>query len=133
MNHAIHSARETMAGTLGTDPYEMLEDLRRAGRRKARAEGIAYQMEHERHVVLAEVACSISALRSTEKVSEAKLDRLARSSNRYRQFIEGLGAAVREREEAISEYFAIKSELEWDRAALSHQNALSRLEDGRGG
>ena len=62
------------------------------------------------------------------KLSEARRDRMARDDPRYQTRIEGLSAAVEERELARSEYWATKSLLEFDRASIAHLNALSRLE-----
>lgn len=127
--HRPHSARELLAGSLGADPYQAIQDLREAGERRARAEGVAVQLEHERHIVLARISNEIAQVHASEKISEAKLDRLARSDERYQRHIDGLAAAVEERELARSAYWALKSELEWDRASISHLNVMSKLEE----
>lgn len=116
-----------MAASVGSDPYERIEDLRRCGERKARAEGVAYQLEAETKSVLAVLANEYARLHADQHLSEAKLERMSRADPRYRKHIEGVAAAVEERELAQSEYWAIRSELEWDRAALAHVNAVSRL------
>lgn len=128
-DHTPRGARELIAGSLGEDPYERIERLREAGQRKARAEGVAYQMEHERKIVLARVASRIATAMTGQSVSEAKLDRLARADPEFQRHIEGTASAIAEREESTSEYYAIRSELEWDRAAIAHLNQLSRLEE----
>jgi hypothetical protein len=119
-------ATDSLVTSLGTDPWETIEELRLAGQRKARAEGVASQLEHERHVIRSMIQNEIEQ-RTHEKISEQKLQRLAEADKRYRDHIKGLGAAIEERELAISEYYAIKSQLDWDRAALAHQNVLARL------
>lgn len=121
-------ARELLASNFDTDPYEKIEELREIGARKARAEGMAFQLEHERKIVLSRIANEIATIHAKEKLSEAKLDRMARADPRYEVHIKGLAAAVEERELTRSEYWAIKSLLEFDRASIAHLNALSRLE-----
>ena len=121
-------ARELLAANFTSDPYKKIEELRNIGARKARAEGMACQLEHERKIVLARIANEIATIHAKEALSEAKLDRMARADPRYQVHIEGLGAAVEERESARSEYWAVKSLLEFDRASIAHLNALSRLE-----
>ena len=121
-------ARELLASNFPTDPYKKIEELREIGARKARAEGMACQLEHERKIVLARIANDLAMVHAKEKLSEAKLDRMARADPRYQVHIEGLGAAVEERELSRSEYWAVKSLLEFDRASIAHLNALSRLE-----
>jgi len=128
IEHTAHGARELIAGSLGEDPYERIEQLREAGRRKARAEGVAYQLDHERKIVLARIASEIAQARASEKLSEAKLDRMARADARYERHIRGTAEAVQEREEANSEYWGLRSLEEWDARAVAHLNALSRLE-----
>lgn len=53
---------------------------------------------------------------------------MARADPRYQTHIEGMAAAVEERELARSEYWRIRTVLEFDRASIAHLNALSRLE-----
>lgn len=125
--HTPRGARELLVGSLGCDPYERITELRAAGERKARAEGVVYQMEHERHVVLARIAAEIAG-KSKESLSEAKLDRLARADPRYADHIKGTAAAIEERDLATSEYYSIRSELLMDEHAIQHLSALSRLE-----
>lgn len=127
--HTEGSARELLAASLGSDPFERLEDLREAGRRKAKATGVAYQLDHERHAVLARLSTEYARTHANQNLSEAKLDRLARADDRYQKHLEGTAAAMEEKELAESEYWAMRSELEWDRAAIAHINALSRLEE----
>lgn len=122
------TAREILAATLHEDPFERIEELRQAGKRKAEAEGLAYRMEHERKGILARLATEYARTHSKQNLSEAKLDRLAHADPRYQQHVEGTAAAVEKRELANSEYWALRSRLEWLRASLAHLNALSRLE-----
>ena len=121
-------ARELLASNFDSDPYEKIEELGGVGARKARAEGVAFQLEHERKIVLAKIANELATVHAKEKLSEAKLDRMARADPRYQTHIEGLSAAVEERELARSEYWQIRTVLEFDRASIAHLNALSRLE-----
>ena len=121
-------ARELLASNFDSDPYEKIEELSGVGARKARAEGVAFQLEHERKIVLAKIANELATVHAKEKLSEAKLDRMARADPRYQTHIEGLSAAVEERELARSEYWQIRTVLEFDRASIAHLNALSRLE-----
>lgn len=122
-------AREILTASLDDDPFQRIEELRKAGKRKAEAEGVAYRMERERKIFLARIASEIAEVHAGEKLSEAKLDRLARADDRYRKHIEGTAAAVEERELSRSEYWAIRARLEWLDKAISHLNALSRLEE----
>lgn len=119
--------RANFAGEV--DPYQKIEDLRQIGKKKAMAEGVAYQLEQERKIVLARVGTELARIHAKAGVSESKLERLALASPTYQDHIKGLAAAVEQREYLRSEYWAVKSELEWDRAALAHLNALSRLEE----
>jgi|TARA_R110000765_G_scaffold228394_1_gene332070 hypothetical protein len=122
------AARELISSHFDVSPYEQIERLRGAGLRKAKAEGVCTQLEHQRHIMLATIANELAVAHSKEKLSEAKLDRMARADQRYRAHIAGLGAAVEERDTARSEYAAQRATMEWDRAAISHLNALSRLD-----
>ncbi len=121
-------ARELLASNFDTDPYEKIEELREIGIRKAKAEAIAYQMEHERKIVIARLCNEYATAHAKESLSEAKLDRMARGDARYQAHITELSGAIKERELTRSEYWAIKSLLEFDRASIAHLNALSRLE-----
>ena len=127
--HIPHSARELLSGTLGADPYERIEQLRNIGSSLARAEGVAAQLEHTRHVLLAELANEYSMAHAGQVVSEAKLDRMARADTRYRAHCETFAHAIEERESLKYEYWAIRNVLEWDRTAIAHHNAMSRLEE----
>lgn len=120
------TAREMLTTTLGSDPWQKIEQLRKAGERKARAEGLVTQLEHERKVVLAMIASELDAEHAGH-MAENKLDRMAHASDRYRKHIRGLAAAIEERELATSYYYALKSELDWDRAAVAHDNVLAKL------
>jgi len=121
-------ARDLMSANMGSDPFEKIEELREIGARKARAEGVAYQMEHERKIVLATLASEYASMHARENLSEAKLDRLARADHRYQKHIAGLAQAVEDREMCRSEYWAVKSELLWQEKVVSHLNAVSRLD-----
>ena len=123
------AARELLAANLGSDPFEKIEELRSIGTRKARAEGVAYQLEHERKIVLAQLANEYASAHAKEALSEAKLDRLARADERYQNHIKGLAAAIEERELARSEYWRVRTVLEWDAKTIAHTNAMSRLEE----
>lgn len=122
------NAKELVVASLGgEDPWQQIEEIREAGKRKARAAGIAYQMEHERHAVLARIASEVAQAHARENLSEAKLDRLARSDPRYQRHLEGTAAAIEEREAAESSYWALRSVLEWNRTAVAHENVLAQL------
>lgn len=121
------SARELLSVHLGANPYDGVERLRVIGAAKAQAEGVAYQMEKEREVVLARIANELANIYADEKMSEAKLDRLARADPRYGAHLKATGEAIEKRELANSDYWAIKSELEWDQESIRHANHLSRL------
>lgn len=121
-------AVDNLIAILGEDPFERIQELREAGERKARAQGVAYRMERERKSLLARLASEYARLHSDKGLSEAKLDRLARADDRYQKHLEGTAAAIEDRELATSEYFAFRSRLEWLRAAVAHENALSRIE-----
>ena len=127
--HTAHSAREVLAAHVGSDPYARIEELREVGRRKAEAQGVAYQLDHERKSLLARLASEYARTHADQSLSEAKLERLARADQRYQTHIEGTAAAIERREFANSEYWAIRSELEWDKSAIAHLNVLTRLEE----
>ena len=125
------AVRELLSANFPPDqgPYELVEKLRVVGERKARAEGIAYQLEHERHIILSRLATEFSLAHNTENLSEAKLERMSRADPRYGDHIKRTAKALEERDLVRSEYWAIKSLLEWDRTSVAHLNALSRLEE----
>ena len=122
-------ARALLSATLGSNPWDKVEGLREVGARKAEAEGVAYQMEHERHPLLARLASEYAVAHAKENMSEAKLERMARADARYTTHIKGTAVAIQNKVRTNSEYWAIRSELEWDRAAVAHYNALTRLDD----
>ncbi len=124
-----HVARELLASHFDKDPYEKIEELRGLGARKAKAEGIAYQLEHERKIVVAQLCNEYASAHAKDNLSEAKLDRLARADERYKNHIAGLAVAIEEREHARSEYWRVRTLLEWDARTIAHMNAMSRLED----
>lgn len=121
-------ARDLLSANLGSDPFEKIEELRDVGARKAVAEGRAYQLEHERKIVLATLANEYASAHAKENLSEAKLDRLSRADHRYQKHITILGQAIEDREMARSEYWAVKSVLEWEAKTIAHLNATSRLD-----
>lgn len=127
MAHKPESARELLSIHLGANPYDGIEKLRAVGEQKAQAEGVAYQMEKEREVVLARIATELSNVHADKVLSEAKLDRLARADPRYVAHLKATAAAIEKRELANSDYWAIKSELEWDQESIRHANHMSRL------
>lgn len=128
MKHTINSARETLCASLGSDPYDGIEALRQAGDRKASAEGVAYEMEHQRNIVLAQIMNELATVHAREKMSEAKLDRMARADLRYAAHIRKTADAIAEKDAAWTAYSAIKSELEWDGHSIFHVNALAKLD-----
>ena len=79
------AARELLAANLGSDPFEKIEELRDIGSRKARAEGMAFQLEHERKIVLARLANEYASAHAKDNLSEAKLDRLASIERRHQR------------------------------------------------
>lgn len=123
----MSDAREAVVATLGADPFVALEELRQAGHRKARAEGIAYAIEHQRKILLATISNELAVIHAKENLSEAKLDRMARADQRYADFIKGAAAGIEERELAASEYWRIQAELTWCEKTLAHANSLMRL------
>lgn len=125
--HSPHSAREVLVGNLGRDPWEGIEKLRQVGEQKAQAEGVAYQMEKEREVVLARIATELANVHADQHLSEAKLDRLAKADPRYGAHLKATAVAIEKRELATSDFWALKSELTWDEAAMYHYNALTKL------
>lgn len=130
--HEPGSARELLSASLGAevdDPWQRIEELREAGKRKARAKGMVTQLEHERKIVLADVRNRLAQIHAQDSVTEARLERLARGSDDYKAIVKSLGHWTSELAEAESEYWAMRSELEWDRAAIAHLNAMSRLEE----
>ena len=124
-------ARDVLRVNLGADPYERIEMLRQAGARRASAAGRLVQMERLREVILAKLRMEYERGFAAEgtTVSEEKLKRLALADERYRKHVNGLAAATEEKELAEVEYWALRAELEWDRAAIAHLNAVARLED----
>lgn len=128
MNHAPGSAREALAASIGSDPWEGVEMLREAGEAKARAEGVAYQMQELRKVVLARIMNELATVHAKERMAEAKLERMARADERYIEHVRKTAAAIEAKEAATAHYFGIKSELEWDAHAAFHSNALAKLE-----
>ena len=125
------AVRELLSANFPPDqgPYELVEQLREVGKRTARTEGVAYQLEHERPIILSRLATEFSLAHNKENLSEAKLERMARADPRYGDHIKRTAKALEERDLVRSEYWAIKSLLEWDRTSVAHLNALSRLEE----
>jgi hypothetical protein len=121
-------ARENVRATVEADPWASLEDLRIAGERKAKAEAVASHLENMRKVVLARIAGEIAQAHTSKSMSEAKLERMARSDARYEVHLRGLQAAVEEREAALAEYYRIRGELEWMDRTLMHAMSLAKLQ-----
>ena len=120
------TARTVMADSLGSDPYERLEELRKLGAEKAEAEGVAYQLQEERKAVLSRIASEYAE--KHPKASEAALTRMARADERYHKHLKGTGAAIEKRDRLKAEYWALSSELEWDRASLAHLNRMVEMD-----
>ena len=125
---APEAARDLLSSHFEVSPYERIETMRQAGERKAKAEGVCTQLEHQRHIVLATVQNELATVHAKERLAEAKRERLARASTPYRTHIDGLSAAVEERDRARAEYAAAKAVLDWDRAAVAHLNKLLELD-----
>ena len=89
---------------------------------------MAYQLDQERKIVLSRIANEIALAHASEVLSEAKLDRMSRADSRYENHIRRLSVAIEHREEARSDYWAVKSLLEWDRASIAHLNSLASLD-----
>jgi hypothetical protein len=123
-----HGAREAVRATVEADPFATLEELRQAGKRKAKAEAQAFHLEAMRKIVLSRISSEIASVQSNAKLSEAKLERLARADPRYETHIKGLSAAIEEKEDAHAAFWTLKSELEWmDRTAMMAMS-LAKLE-----
>ena len=122
------AARDLLAANFEVSPYDNIEELRQIGERKAAAEGVAYQLDQERKIVLSRISNEIALAHSKESISEAKLDRMARADARYENHIRRLSVAIENRERARSDYWAVKSLLEWDRASVAHLNSITRLD-----
>ncbi len=122
------SARDLLTANFEVSPYDHIEELRKIGERKARTEGVAYQLDQERKIVLSRIANEIAVAHATENLSEAKLDRMSRADTRYEHHIRRLAVAIENREAARSDYWAVKSLLEWDRASIAHLNSLASLD-----
>lgn len=128
--HPAGSARELLGVHIGADPYEGVRSLEQIGDAKAAATGVAYQLEQGRKTLLAQLATEYARLHSDKNLSEAKLDRLARADQRYVEHIKKTADAIETRERLQSRYWAVRSELEWDRASIAHLNALTKLDEG---
>jgi len=122
------SAREMLGIHIGHDPYDLLAQLDEAGERKAEAEAVAYQLENETKSLLARLASEYATAHAKEGLSEAKLDRLARADSRYADHIKGTAVAIENREKARNAYWRLRTLLDLDRAAIAHQNALTRMD-----
>ena len=123
---AINGAREAVRATVEADPWAALEELREAGKRKARADGVAVQMDKMRKVILSRISGELAQVH--KNLSEAKLERMARADQRYETHVNGLCQAIEEKEAASADYWRIQAELTWMEKTLAHANAMSRLE-----
>ena len=126
--HSFPEARALLEANFEVSPYQHIEELQEIGKRKARAEGVAYQLDQERKIVLSRIANEIALAHASEVLSEAKLDRMSRADSRYENHIRRLSVAIEHREEARSDNWAVKSLLEWDRASIAHLNSLASLD-----
>ena len=128
MSHDPNTAREVLSASIGSDPYVRLQELGRLGQVLAEREGVAYQLDKETKPLLASIASEYASAHAKSNLSEAKLDRMAKADQRYIDHIRGTAEAIRQREQTKNEFWAIKSELEWDRTAIAPLNSLTRLE-----
>lgn len=131
-------ARETLRATLGSDPWELIAELEAAAERKGRAAGEALRLEKLREVMIARIQSNHAKALAHEgkpPAAEAKLKRIALASDEYTNHIIGLAAAIEEKELAEGVYWTIRAKLEWEAKAVSHYNALTRMDEaaGRGG
>jgi hypothetical protein len=126
--HVADSARELLGIHIGHDPYDLIEQLTEAGEKRAEAEALAYQLEHETKSLLARLASEYASAHSKENLSEAKLERFARGDQRYIDHIRGTAVAIENREKANNAYWRLRTLIDMDRAAIAHSNALSRLD-----
>ena len=126
--HTKHSAREVLMGSLGSDPYRLLEDLRSVGKEVAKLEGVSYELQNSVKPLLATLATEYATTHAKQNLSEAKLDRLSKADPRYMERIKLVAQTIKEREEKKNEFWAIKSELDWDSKSVSHLNALTKLD-----
>ncbi|MDA0312368.1 MAG: hypothetical protein O2992_09665 [Gemmatimonadetes bacterium] len=127
---APRSARELLVAHTGANPYLGLEELERVGHERAQAEAVAYLLDQKRKSVLASICSELATVHAKEGLSETKLERLARSDLRYITHLEATADAIGNRERLNVSYWALSARLGWDERAISHLNALSRL-DGR--
>tara|TARA_R100000808_G_scaffold5443_2_gene16594 strand:+ start:1134 stop:1559 length:426 start_codon:yes stop_codon:yes gene_type:complete len=128
IKHTPRSAREVLAASIGNDPYKNLAELTEVGELLAEREGIAYQLQQEIKPLLATIASELASAHAKSNLSEARLDRMAKADPRYIAHIRGTAEAIRQREHTKNLYWAIKSELEWDRTSIAHLNSLTRME-----
>lgn len=122
------TAETVLADSLGRDPLELIEALRQAGQRKAKATAEAYRLEQHRKVVLSQVMNELATVHASQKLTEAKLERLARTDPRYIAHINGTAAAMEEKEQAESAYWSLRESLLWCEKAISHLNSLTRMD-----
>jgi hypothetical protein len=124
-------ARDLVQAQLGSDPYQLIEQIREAGKRWAAAIGVESELDHRRKIVLAQISSAYADQIEArgERVVESAVERLARADEQYHKHIRKWAAAQVELKIAESEYWALRSELEWDRAAIAHYNALARIEE----
>lgn len=123
-------ARSRLTATLGEDPFNLVSILKDIGRDKAEAEALAYRLEQERKPLLARLASEYATAHAKDGLSEARLERMARSDPRYQKHIEGTAAAIERRERVHSDYWAVKTRLTWLEKTVAHENALTRMDGG---
>tara|TARA_R110002020_G_scaffold288673_1_gene504163 strand:- start:973 stop:1398 length:426 start_codon:yes stop_codon:yes gene_type:complete len=127
--HSPHSARELLVGSLGSDPYETLQELNEVGKELAKLEGIVFNLQQSLKPKLAVIASELAVLHRKENLSESKLDRLAKADKRYQDHIVLTAEAISTKETARNRFWHLRSLLDWDRASISHLNAVSKLEE----
>ena len=123
-----HGARESVRAVVEADPWVTLGELGIAGQRKATAEATASHLDTMRHVVLSRIANELAHVHGKAALSEAKLDRLARSDPRYEAHLKGMAAANEEAGQARAELWRIQADLEWMKHTLMHSMSLAKLQ-----
>ena len=118
--------RESMAHVIGADPFVLLDELEHAGKRKARADGLSYQMMEMRKSVLSSIVTEL--VREHPNAAISKLEHMARADSRYTNHIAGTAAALEEKELATVAYFRVKGEIEWCAHANYTANATAKLQ-----
>lgn len=100
---------------------KLIENLKKAGEEKAIANGERVFYENNRHAKLAELMSEYAA--TEKKPSEAKLDRLARSDDRYVSYLKDLSDAVQRSVRADTNWDILMAEKVFLKASLDQQLA----------